>query len=519
MKKIFYIACLAATALSLGACSDDFLDKVPDNRTEIDSEQKVSYLLVSAYSTTSNSQICMLSSDDVQDNGAQYALDIPATEQVYMWENITTLQGDDPYGIWEGNFTALSTANEALHALDEMGNPESMNYLRGEALMCRAYAYFTLANTFCRGYNPETASSELGLPYLTAPEKTVGGEYERGTLAEMYAKIAADIEEGLPLIDDTKYSVPICHFNRRAALAMATQFFLFYHQYDKAIKYGNELLGANPSSSLRQWEEYAALPADAKTIANYYVDSNQDCNLMLLPKTSLWAIVSGNYGYAQRFAHGYYKYQKEGIGGEHIWGARTNLYAQSCVYSPQTKNPLVKFAAMFEETDPTNQTGYYHYMATPFTTDKALLYRAEAYLLSGNKAAAVADINSWLRTHTKMTTDVSIKDIKDFFDGIEYTPVPVTSPGDYTIRKQLNPQGFMLADDEAEAIAQCILDLRRIECIRESERWYDIKRWGIEVTHMVSGAETLVLPVNDARRAIQLPQQVTMAGMQANPRN
>ena len=46
-RILSYIA--VAAAMTLTSC-DDFLDKMPDNRTEINSAEKVTKLLVSAYS-------------------------------------------------------------------------------------------------------------------------------------------------------------------------------------------------------------------------------------------------------------------------------------------------------------------------------------------------------------------------------------------------------------------------------------------------------------------------------------
>jgi hypothetical protein len=72
---------------------------------------------------------------------------------------------------------------------------------------------------------------------------------------------------------------------------------------------------------------------------------------------------------------------------------------------------------------------------------------------------------------------------------------------------------------EQEMVIQCILHLKRIEFIHEGERFMDIKRYGIEISHNLNGKDTEYtnLPVNDPRRAIQLPQEVIAAGMTPNP--
>ncbi len=50
MKKIKYIALTAAAAaLTLTSCSESFLDKLPDERTEIDNEDTVDKLLITSY--------------------------------------------------------------------------------------------------------------------------------------------------------------------------------------------------------------------------------------------------------------------------------------------------------------------------------------------------------------------------------------------------------------------------------------------------------------------------------------
>lgn len=65
----------------------------------------------------------------------------------------------------------------------------------------------------------------------------------------------------------------------------------------------------------------------------------------------------------------------------------------------------------------------------------------------------------------------------------------------------------------------CVLHFRRIETVFDGLRWFDIKRYGIEVVHEYDKNKTRdVLTPNDVRRAIQLPQDVISAGMEPNNR-
>jgi hypothetical protein len=49
-------------------------------------------------------------------------------------------------------------------------------------------------------------------------------------------------------------------------------------------------------------------------------------------------------------------------------------------------------------------------------------------------------------------------------------------------------------------------------------RWHDLKRYGIEITHVQGKDAPRVLIWNDDRRAIQLPQAIIDAGLSSNPR-
>lgn len=130
--------------------------------------------------------------------------------------------------------------------------------------------------------------------------------------------------------------------------------------------------------------------------------------------------------------------------------------------------------------------------------------------------SAVNDINIWLSTHTLGNLQVTKQDIVDFYGAIECMPLDNSTR---TIKKEINPLGFTVTAGEQEEIIQCLLHLRRIETIHDGLRFQDIKRYGIEISHNREGLENDVLTLDDPRRAIQLPQDVIDAGLEANPRN
>jgi hypothetical protein len=62
-----------------------------------------------------------------------------------------------------------------------------------------------------------------------------------------------------------------------------------------------------------------------------------------------------------------------------------------------------------------------------------------------------------------------------------------------------------------------VLHFRRIETLFDGLRWFDLKRYGIEITHKIGRTRVENLLINDPRRAIQIPQEVIGAGMEENP--
>ena len=49
-------------------------------------------------------------------------------------------------------------------------------------------------------------------------------------------------------------------------------------------------------------------------------------------------------------------------------------------------------------------------------------------------------------------------------------------------------------------------------------RFYDLKRYGIEYSHVLSREDPVVFKAGDLRGAIQIPTDILQAGITANPR-
>lgn len=513
-KALLYIS---AIALTVSAC-DGFLDTVPDDRIEIDSKDKVTKMLVSAYPTASTILISELSSDNTTDNGAQYDTYGQVCGDAYQWNDITSDDTDAPKSIWDAHYNAIASANQALKAIEELGGGADYDAQRGEALICRAFAHFQLANLFCMPYDAATADKTLGIPYTVEPETEVQPDgVERGTLAHTYEMIDKDIEEALPLINDDIYTVPKYHFNQKAAYAFAARFNLYYHKLDKVIEYADKVLGQNPAASVRDWKAFSSLATDFELRCNAYISSDEPCNLLLLTANTSWPYVQGPYAIGLRYGNSYDIMLNEVLPGP--WGAYNKLYMSNGIWGFEQKYSVPKFLGYFEYTDKTAGIGYLHLVNVAFSTDELLLCRAEAKLLKTPQDidGAVEDMNVLMNSMAGI--HLTAQQIINYFSAKSYMPLHLKKSNQRSIKKELHPQGFQIPDSDTENLIQCLLHLRRVTTVHEGLRWNDIKRYGIEYSHPRSRQSDDELLVDDPRRAVQIPQEVIAAGLEANPRN
>lgn len=513
--KILYIVLLALLAVSC----EDYLDETPDNRAEVDSQIKIRKLLVSAYPSGNPTLACELSSDNIEDTGESNPNTTRFHEQLASWVDVTETDNDDLKTVWEGCYGAIAHSNEALSAIEKLGEEELLAE-KGEALITRAYAHFVLINIFSQHYNSATSSTDLGITYMEESETTLNPQYERGTVKETYEKINRDIEAALPLISDDMYEIASYHFTVKAAYGFAARFNLYYENWEKAAEYATIALGANPASSIRNWNALGQLPQDPEVVSRAYVDDR--ANLLATASTSSVGLYFGAYYYGSRYNHPARIASLQTLWAATPWAtggiARSNYEFAPFVYSGSNldKTLFYKMAYFFEYTDPVAQVGYRKTVSVPFTTDEVLLVRAEANVMLNKNSEALADLNIWTRAFYK-GVETTLDEIDAFYNSIAYS-----TPETTTTKKVLHP-GFTVEAGLKENLIHYVLQCRRVLTLHEGLRWFDVKRYGIEVPrHQVQSDGSVkvldILVKDDKRRALQIPQDVIAAGIEANPR-
>ena len=523
MRNISKYICILTAAAALSGC-DSYLDKMPDNRTELDTDAKIVDMMTSAYPTTSYAAICEFTSDNTDEiAGISYTAWTKLQEQLSTWSDVTYEDQDSPYLLWNDSYHAIASANLVLQTIAERGNPQSLDAVRAEALLCRAYNHFVLTNVFTKGYQPSTASTDLGVPYVTWSETTVMPQYDRGTVADDYAQMARDIEEALPLVSSNLHEVKAYHFNKKAAYAFATRFWLYYVQpdksnYDKAIAYATQVLGEDPSSALRDWASVGGLSPNGNIRQTRFVSTDEQANLLLESVQSYWPVYYGPYGLAMRYVHGQKLADTETCNASALWGSADAMHFTIPSYQGMTKVIMPKMGAFFEVVDAVSQIGKYHMMFPAFLADEVILNRAEAYTMKGQYDLAAADLNTFVHKFTTYKGVINAARIAEVYgDGMAYY-----TPTEPTPKKRLDPD-FTVEPGEQEQFIQAILHTRRILTLHEGLRWFDVKRYGITIyrrTYNTDGTwiVTDTMTKDDPRRAIQLPPSVIRAGLTANPR-
>ena len=138
-KKITTLIVPAAALVALPACND-FLDEMPDNRTELDSSDKITSLLVSAYSEHTYPVTCEYASDNVDETALVSPDFEPEQEEYYRWQDVTAaVTNEAPQAVWSQYYMAIAAANQALDAIKELGGADTpqLKAAKGEALICR----------------------------------------------------------------------------------------------------------------------------------------------------------------------------------------------------------------------------------------------------------------------------------------------------------------------------------------------------------------------------------------------
>jgi len=472
MKKIIAnIFLLGGVTFTMTGCNK-FLSTLPDNRTVISTPDQVSQLLTSAYPHDTYMSFTEPLSDNAEEKGNSGvfvdANGYQINTQSYKYQDVQSINDDSPVAYFYSCYRAIAAANQALVYCS---NADSANYQgqKGEALVCRAYAHFMLVTLFANAYDPATASSNPGIPYITTVETHVFGKYDRGTVQQDYDKIEQDLLQGISLIDEKTYgTAPKFHFTLQAAHAFASRFYLFKRDYTNVVVHANAAFGTAPVSTLlRDWNAYSKLQyADQDQL---YTQASENSNVLLQETNSNYGgnFYAYNYGYGQNIYSTLFRSSN----------ANGGTYAMTTYGSSPNYFNIPKF---------------YTNIFPLLSMEEVLFNRTEANAMLGNYTDAVTDLNTWA--------------------GKNITPATLQN---MTVSSLMTFYGTTSA---STAVVDATLDFKRVSYLEEGLRWFDLKRLQVTITHSTKLDGTFTLTPSDPRRALQLPVEAADAGVPLNPR-
>lgn len=487
IKTILRSRILIPALIMLSSCNS-FLDEDPDNRVTLDNLEKASQLLVNAYSIASPNFTEWMS-DNVQfTQGTNKRL---SHQQMYIWEDVTTgpTEQDTPNFYWFQTYTAISHANEVLAILDELpvesGEDQARkDALEAEALLTRAYGHFMLVNMFGLHYG----ESGDGVPYIKTPETTFLETYERRSVRRVYDDIEDDLLDGLEKVDDSFYNNSgKYHFNRNAALAFASRFYLFKRDFIRCKEYSDALLGANPGAFVRDLtsQQFQLASSSVTEYPRLYTSPELAANLMLMRKISLTQRPDFAYGPESNFYSALF--------GTSIFGGLTDERENPAFVKGLNAVFPARYESLFERSSLNSSVGFPYYIHMAFTGEEVLLNRAEANAFLGNLSASIADLQVLSeKRYSGGTPSITLEDLRSFYNS---------------------------TDDVNNVLSYIIFLERRKEFIVQGMRWFDLKRYFIPIDHDLENGSSVSLEGDDPRKALQIPKSAQeVGGLEPNPR-
>lgn len=293
MKNIFKkVAPLALAALMLVGCEKEYLETSPNS--EVPNEL--------VFATTDGALVglngiyrFMWMSED-HDKFGQKAIDIAmdymGTDMFtpvrgYGWyvadynlSSITSATATSRSGYaWRHYYRVIFNANNLIANIDNATGPQAdKDYIKGNALTIRAYAYFYLINLYQHTYKGH--ENAPGVPLYTEPNAAEGKG--RGTVQEVYTQILADLSAAEALLDGKARKVTPSHINVNVTRGLHARVALQMEDYAtaavkaNAARQGRTLMNATTyangfSAHNTEWMWGLQIPNDQATIyASFY---------------------------------------------------------------------------------------------------------------------------------------------------------------------------------------------------------------------------------------------------------
>ena len=489
MKKIFNIFGAALLLCAMTSCSDFLENHVPQaalNEDQVKDPKNAENMVVAAYAIFTsaediNSSFSMWNFDVRSDDaykGGNGTNDGDVFHQLEIEQGVLTTNWNIN-DMWERLYNCISRVNIALSVLESCDNSYAAKQQRiAEMKFLRAYGHFLLKRLY--KYIPFIMSSELTYEEYNALSN------RQFTNDEGWQQIINDLTEAFNKLPETQEELG--RPTKGAAAAFLTKVYLYkaYRQDDPET---NQVTSID-QDDLEKVIEYS----DPKYYGNYGLEKDIHNNFRPEEdyengKESIWAIqYSRNDGSTYGNLNWSYGLIPPSIPNVTDGGCDFYKPSQNLVNAYRTGTDGLPFLDTFNEQDydkaADNSNGLYGYnVSLKHNVDPALaniylikgsywassmnrivfryadvlLERAEAYAQMGNTTEALILVNRIRNRASGSTQMIS------------------TYPADYGVSFKVNTYPGSYSKEDAVKIVKME---RRLELGMESERFFDLVRWG-----------------------------------------
>ncbi len=190
-------------------------------------------------------------------------------------------------GVYDGLYLIINrVANVVLeNAETASGDPNVLKELKAEAYVVRAYMHYLLVNYFAKAYDPATAATDGGIPYVTKIE--LEAINSKNTVKEVYEKMLADIESALALNALRAQPQSSMRVGKGFAYAVKARILLSMRDYNGVLEATNQALAFN--STLEDHRPLLSLPRAGRTPTRIGVSAPD--NLFYAYNGKIWPIL------------------------------------------------------------------------------------------------------------------------------------------------------------------------------------------------------------------------------------
>lgn len=474
MKKLkwIYLTTIIILLLINYSCSNTFLDQKPNLSQGVPSSLSDCQAMLDDYDRMNCSY---------PDHGEAAADDYYMTDATYNFLQDVNNTPEDKYNYswnpqgehvsqWLRGYQVVYSANLVLSTLNKLSSEQS-NYkvVKGSALFFRAFAFYHLAQLFCKPYIAATATKDLGIVLRLTPDP-----YEvsiRATVQQVYDRITLDLKEALLLLPDvvSVKSRP----TKTAVYAMLARTYLAMQDYTNAGKMADESLKLQ--SNLIDYNAVSTDPSGTPTAMTVSSDPSAPSFMRFNSEVIFNAVTA--YGILDQYTVS-------------VHPALYNSYSaddkRKSVFFMEEEdwmgNKFYRFRGNYDGT-----IGAVLFMG--LATDEMYLVRAECFARAGNTLLAMADLNTLMA------------------------------------KRMVPPYVNRTAGSAKEALVQ-ILTERRKELISRTIRWTDLRRlnldpqFAITLRRDMNSIPYTPLRPNDLRYTFLIPTKevIQPTNIEQNPR-